>query len=82
MQKRYQAVKAVLGDPRWKTCVLSVLAFGLVAHAYGYFAIYLREIRWRASTARTICFKSVWDVFCSRFMCGFVGWWVCHGYVG
>lgn len=40
MQKRYQAVKAVLGDPRWKTCVLSVLAFGLVAHAYGYFAIY------------------------------------------
>ena len=40
MQKRYQAVKAFLTDPRWKTCAFSVLAFGLIAHAYGYFAIY------------------------------------------
>lgn len=40
MQKRYQAAKAFLTDPRWKTCVFSVLAFGLLAHAYGYFGIY------------------------------------------
>ena len=40
MQKRTEAVRAFLTDPRWKTCILSVLAFGLAAHAYGYFALY------------------------------------------